>query len=640
MKYHRKAILGHFSHGEKFRSKKKSGWFDKTILAAGLLLLTFAAVSVVTKNNTFADQAEPTITVGYVGLFTGDSDISIQKGASASTNPADYANKMSSGVLADLELNVDIDLPDGEVFSGDEVLTIPVKSHGVDIEGLGTIQDLNIGYFNSGSIINGNKDVIGVFNYDDGDIRLYFNADIIGLNSLKNLGLLMPDVVTTTATGENRVGYVTIAGEKYSFGISGKNLTNLYDDINVVGASNQSITFETRVGSSLTNSLSSSSGSVGVPADTYVVQVFDGAIGYSNLKIYEAHMIPLALSGSGASSSVAGRIDRTNKFTQVYQNDNEGYASFASRVMSRAGQYGIFSTDTGLKLIINYGALGSDDTDFFSSAESWAEDAADSAIAQGYYETSDRAALIQYYTNCFGENNNIPQSPSTFFDITVNYNSANFDDTEADRFYTAENSIYINDEEDLTSADHTLNMIIGRVTLVEPGNVTLTVVDYSNPNVMKKDLKTLNGGLYKLQRKNASDEYEDYNPEDGGDLKRRVSKNGTIEFKNLESGHYRLVELEVPEGYDSTLSTTNLKDNKYEFVINDLDTEGIRILVGNKKAATPEDDDDDEDTPAAPNTGAGVTGEVSGSADTGIYVMTAIGIALVVVAIKRKVSLD
>ena len=617
MKYHRKAILGHFSRGEKFRSKQKSGWFDKTILAAGLLLLTFAAVSLITKNNTLAKEINTNITIDRVGIFAGTDVITVKDEDHASTNPADYANKMSEGTLYSLNINLDIVFPEGQANTGNDYTIIPIN-----IEGSENLPDV---------ILNETREIpiywqeeeIGKFTISSDAIRIDYSPWVAGLDRIDDVVLYVPNVISVVGANQNRVGTVAFDGNQFYFGVSGKNLSNLSDGTYVKSLADDSAVWETRVGSELTNSLSLTGGVIGVPTDTYVEQNFPNAVGHGKVSVYETHMIPLNLSGhANASSRVADSIDRSDKFTEVVQQTGESYASFMHRVMSAAGQYGFYQDSAGLRFIINYGALGADTK--FAAAEAWAEQAADSAIEQGYYAAGNKNALIEYYTTSFGRDNNIPQSPANTFSFRVDYERDD-DDTQAINVSQTTN-VYTNNVLTTYNGSGVLLSAYGLAdNLFAPNTATITVFDYSDDGVT-----TLNGGLYKLQYKDG-DEYEDYEYEEGKTTV-RVEKNGTLFFENLEPGEYRLVELEVPEGYDITL--TEMTD-KGEFAIV-AGNYGARILVGNKKAVVPED----EDTPVVPKSGAETADKLGSVSDAGICVMTAFGIAMIVIAIKRKISIE
>lgn len=627
MKYHRKAILGHFSHGEKFRSKKKGGWFDKTILAAGLLLLVFAAFSVVTKGDvkTFAAELNATVTINSIVLRSAGENITIMS-ENPSEDPDEYAVKMVDNVPADMALLMDVEFSNGRAIATGDKLLIPVVSHYVE-HGTVTKTDLDIADFKGVQLRSGGS-VIGVFSRASNGILIEFTQEANGLTSLKNLSLVMKGVARSESTGENRVGNVTIAGESFYFGIGQTNLTNLTDNTRATATANNSVVWTTGAGSDLTNTLSSSRGTAGVATDMYVEQTFPGAIGFDGITIREAHRIPVSLSAqSGASSVVADYIDRTNKFTEIKQSGDESYAEFAYRVMSKELQYGFYQRSDELRLVVNYGALGVDTP--FASAEAWAQDAADNAIALGYYVAADKAALVNYFTDSFGANSILQQSPSSVIDVKVQYPSDRIDDV------VATTAVYDNYVPDSRSSRASLAIVSGEV-YVPSNQLQVVVLDAD-------DSSTVNGGLYKLQRKKSDGTFEDYAPVEDYENTKRVTKNGNIVFDDLEDGVYRLVGLEVPKEYDITTSEGYNATDKvtYSKEITVENNKGVRIAIHNKKIATPEpEDDDDDDSPAAPKTGLGSADETSGSTDAGIYAMTAFGIAMIVIAIKRKVSLN
>lgn len=620
MKYHRKAILGHFSRGEKFRSKKRSGWFDKTILAAGLLVLTFAAVSVLTKSNTFAEQLGASITIKSFELSRNGNEIT----TSDTEKSLDYYTaKMVHNTPTNLNLTLDLSLTNnGRTIAAGDTILIPVQTHNADASGSVSDYDLVIDQFGGAGLIS-NGINIGTFERTSDGILLTFNQNAVGLSSLTDLTLAMNNVARSGGLGYSRVGYITIAGKQFYFAVAQLALNNLSDAAYTGLVTNNNVLWETRVGSDLTNTLSSSRGVQGVATETYVEQDFPGAIDYGTINIREAHRIPVSLNGNSvASIRIATYVDQKGAFTEVKQNSGEIYANFARRVMANPLQYGFFKYDGGIKFIINYGALGVDTP--FAPAEEWAEAAADSAISQGYYTAADKQALVNYYLDCFGEDSAIAQSPSSFYNFRMVYEQA-IEDTEVST--TAK--IFSNDVLSTYNRTATLVGIYGQAD-VEAKAVELLTID-------SKDHTTINGGVYKLQRK-VDGEFEDYTPDDGGELEREVTENGALMFKNLEHGIYRIVELEVPEGYDITLSANY--DEEAGAAYSDEFTggsEGVRIIRLSYKEAPEEEP---EDTPAAPDTGADTADKLGNTSDAGIYAMTAFGIAMIVIAIKRKISVE
>lgn len=629
MKYHRKAILGHFSHGEKFRSKKRSGWFDKTILAAGLLLLTFAAVSIVTKGNSFAEQLGANIIVKDFVLSRGGETITTFDEASHPSNPDMYTTRMIHNTPTDLQLVLDVTLNNGRTFAAGDTVLVPIEQHSAGIEGTNNDFDLTIDQFSGASLISG-MDIIGSFSRASGGILLTFNENAEGVSSFEGLSLAMNNVARSGGIGRNRVGYITIADQNFYFGIAKLTLSNLSDATYSGAVTNNNVLWETRTGSDLTNALSASRGtSIGSgTVDTYVVQDYPGAIGHEPINIREARRIPVSLAAdSTASIRIATEVNRKDKFSEVVPNAGESWESFRHRVLANPLQYGFYQTSAGLKFIINYGTIGVNTA--FESAESWAEAAANSAIEQGYYEESDRMMLTNYYLDCFGENSQVKGSPSIYYNFRVVYPVADEDTVVT----TTARIQYGNQQEVALERSATLVGIYGRAD-VPQGAVQILTIDGLEHTIV-------GGGLYKLQRL-VDGEFEDYTPDDGGELERRVGDDGKILFSNLEAGIYRIVELEVPEGFDIKLSANYDEENAVAY--SDRFTggsEGVRVIMRNfKEAPEPEPTPDDDDVPATPDTGSETTDKFGSTSDAAIYVMSAFGIAMVVIAIKRKVSID
>ncbi len=645
MHYRRKAILNHFSQGEKFRVR--SG-LNKLCLVVGMLLSSLPAINVIIENNTFADALSATIDVKSFRLSKNGTEITSFDEAHASSDVADYTSKMTHNMPTDLEIVVDVSINGRAINAGDTVL-IPVQTHSADIPDVASDYDLLIDRFNEAPLYSAGA-MIGTFDRTSDGILLTFNQTASGLSSIEGLTLSMNNAARSAALGYDRIGYITIAGEKFYVGI-GKVILNALQDRTYTGeVTNNTVLWETRSGAALTNALSSGRGQLShdlTPTKTIVEQNYPGAIDHYSLNIRNARRIPQSLAGNSEASIRMGSTKTyTSDFTEIVQASGESYDTFKSRVVQAPLQYGFYKDADGIRFIINYGVLGVDTP--FDSAEEWAEQSADNAIAQGFYAAADRTNLINYYLDCYGENSALAQSPSVYYNFRMVYPVA-YEDTQV----TSSVVMHYGDSDQVTdSATATLVGIFGEAD-VPAGAVQLITIDAD-------DYSLINGGVYKLQLKRGTelDKYEDYNPSDGGSVYRTVTENGTLTFSRIRAGIYRLVEVSVPDGYDPTLS--NGYDEADEvaysenFEISDNDTEGIRIVMRNTKAEpepgpepepeptptpTPEPDDKGDKTPTVPDTGAVRSADQNGSEfDAGIYVLSATGLAMIALVILNKKS--
>ncbi|MDO4760123.1 MAG: prealbumin-like fold domain-containing protein [Candidatus Saccharibacteria bacterium] len=622
MYYRRKDILNHFSCGEKF--KVRSG-INKIFLAIGFALL-LAPIALSIKNNVFASRLEVNIAITSFNLSKDGNQITVLDEASASENLTDYPVKMSHNTPTNLELVFDLNVTGGRTVSSGDTVLIPFTTH--YLENNPTTFDLILDDFSEAMLYDGSTNIGTFKKVDSGEgIIIEFNRNAAGASSFTDLTLVMNNAVRSAALGYARVGYVTVASQKYYFGIVKKSLGNLSDVTYTSEVTNDSVSWETRIGTDLTNELSTSRGTSGTPVNTVVEQAYPGAVDHGPLTIFEAHRMPLNLNSDAPSGHKAAEsINHINDFTQITQNAGESYASFKARVVASPLRYGFYKDSDGLRLVVNYGLLGVDTP--FGSANTWAESAADAAIAQGYYTAADKQALIDYYIACFGDNSVISQVPSPAYSFRAIYPVA-YEDTPVSSTAVV---TYGNTSVTLTDSA-TLVGIFGSVK-VQARAMQVVTVDYESREL-------ISGGTYKLQIKHG-DIYEDYTPNDGGTLIRTVADGGMLTFSNLGIGTYRLVEVSVPEGYDPTLTDgyDEIDEVAYssDFVVSASDTEGTRIIVYNLKSD--KSAEADEDAPAVPKTGANTTDGLGGTIDASVCAMTAIGIAMIVIAIKKKVSIE
>ncbi|QQK08203.1 Spy0128 family protein [Miniphocaeibacter halophilus] len=79
------------------------------------------------------------------------------------------------------------------------------------------------------------------------------------------------------------------------------------------------------------------------------------------------------------------------------------------------------------------------------------------------------------------------------------------------------------------------------VESVDPGELRIKKLDNEN--------NTISGVVFKIQKQNEEGKYIDYEPLDNGELERTTNEEGIVEFKKLEPGQYKIIEVKSPPGY-------------------------------------------------------------------------------------------
>ncbi|NLB89917.1 MAG: Cna B-type domain-containing protein, partial [Clostridiales bacterium] len=111
--------------------------------------------------------------------------------------------------------------------------------------------------------------------------------------------------------------------------------------------------------------------------------------------------------------------------------------------------------------------------------------------------------------------------------------------------------------------------IHGGITGIESKSVKIAKTDDTNT--------PLSGITFKLQKYNSAiDTFEDYLPTDGGALERNTNTQGEVEFKRLDVGRYKIIEVSNLPNYENPVFSPS-----DTFEIKDSDTQGIAVSVVN-----------------------------------------------------------
>ena len=572
------------------KKKKSFGMLKRVImLFVPLMALVISCLSI---GNAFADDGRDIsdyINVDSLVLTLPDgTEIDVQTGASASSNPDDYtvdAATVSAGVLT-----LSIQLPAGDTLQNGDHFTVDVQPHNT-----GSLRDLSFpsstGYI---GLYNGNVR-IGQWKIENDDIVGEFNENAAGMSVLQPFDLVFEEGgVKSWRVGYTRVGYITIGDKTYYFKVGGRELSRLTDSRWQSGtASNNIISWAYRIGAPLGNSLLSSNGTSGNIADALIEDSFEEANSVSIGRIQALLPIPLTLENGSGGSSFGHSFNIESLFTQVTQREDETYDSFKTRVARMPLQYGIYKSSTGLfSVVVHFGRIGADGPFWDDINGGYISLAADKAINDGYYPEEQRTALINRLTASFGQSSIVHEAVATFnVFISATYPLALEERTlSSDAVYTY---------------DGVSTTVNGRAKMV--GISSSIDVSSFSALLMQADAdsgEVVPGGTYKLQLKGQDGKYADYKANDAGELIRTVGDDGTILFSNLGVGTYRFAQVTSPEGFSKKQSEGYDEDDgivySEDFEIHADDEEGIIVLMQLKEGV----DEEGEEDIVVPDTGA------------------------------------
>ena len=275
--------------------------------------------------------------------------------------------------------------------------------------------------------------------------------------------------------------------------------------------------------------------------------------------------IPFPTSLEDPHASRSGLIKAfPNAFTKVTP-DYTAYPTYDSfKASLQPMQWGVYKDGSNNRFVANVGSFDSTGTKYSTVWPTYAEDAADAAIAQGFYQASDRDKLIALFKKTFGEANAIQGSiPSWLLYISVNYPVA-LKDTPV----TNDATMTHDGKTETATGKTTLNGLIG--------DVKLAAFEAELIKVGPKG-EALQGAKITLQKQD-SGSWTDFRSG-------TTSETGQVKFTKLPAGKYRFVETEAPTGYDKDDLTFTDKDGNAlasgEFEVKADDTEGHILIAKN-----------------------------------------------------------
>ena len=549
------------------------------------------AISCLSMGNAFADEGRDIsnyINVDNLVLTLPDgTEVDIQTGASASSNPEDYT--VDAATVNAAVLTLSMQLPTGETLQNGDHFTVQVQTHIT-----GNASDLSFpsstGYVD---LSNGNVN-IGQWRVEGGNIVGIFNENAVGMSVMQPFELAFLDgSIRSWQIGYARVGQMTIGDKTFYFKISGQNLHRLIDARWQSGAfSNNYVSWAYRIGTSLSNSLLSSNGASGDIVDGLFEDSYEEATNVSIGRIQALLPAPLTLENGSGGASFGYTFNVESFFTEVTQRDGETYSSFKARVAGAPLQYGVYKSSDGLfSVVVYFGEIGADGPLWRDIDENYINSAVDKIISNGYYPEEQSSALANRLTASFGRNSVAHEAVATF-NIFI---SATYPLALEERILSSD-AIYTYD-----GVPTTMNgsaTLVGISSSIEVGSFSalLMQADADSGEVVA-------GGTYKLQLKGQDGEYTDYTASDGGELIRTVDDEGVVLFSNLGVGVYRFAQVTPPEGYSRKQSEGYDEEDglvySEDFAINANDEEGVIVLMQIKEGV----DEEDEDI-LVPDTGA------------------------------------
>ena len=275
--------------------------------------------------------------------------------------------------------------------------------------------------------------------------------------------------------------------------------------------------------------------------------------------------IPFPTSLEDPHASRSGLIKSfPNAFTKVTP-DYTAYPTYESfKASLQPMQWGVYKDGSNNRFVANLGNLDSTGTKYSTVWPTYAEDAANAAISQGFYQEADRDKLVALFKKTYGDANAIQGSiPSWLLYISVNYPVA-LKDTPV----TNDATMTHDGKTETRTGKTTLNGLIGDVKLAAFEAELIKVGPKGEP---------LQGAKITLQK------------QDGGswtDFRSgTTSETGQVKFTKLPAGRYRFVETEAPTGYDKDDLTFTDKDGNAlpsgEFEVKADDTEGHILIAKN-----------------------------------------------------------
>ncbi|MDQ0361694.1 hypothetical protein [Breznakia pachnodae] len=303
--------------------------------------------------------------------------------------------------------------------------------------------------------------------------------------------------------------------------------------------------------------------------NTYVEDVLTGEYA-GGFVVYAYFQNPVDLVTGNASGTGSG-IPATSKFTQVYQSESEDYTTFKNRL--NVFEYGVYEDAGGIQtLVINFGNIGNNGMKYSDLDANYANTFANNGISRGFYTESDRADLVDYYTQAYGDGNVIGGQVAKYrIDFSEDYPKVISDSARTNTAAITKNGSTVN-----RTATGTLQGISGSAGTVDANKARVFLSDVDTSSILE-------GVEMKLQIDSGGN-WIDYAGWSGA----TISSDGYVDTSALGYGTYRFVQqaayssdydLVNSAGYDAVLG----KVVSSAFTIASGDTQGHVLYMTNVK---------------------------------------------------------
>lgn len=315
-----------------------------------------------------------------------------------------------------------------------------------------------------------------------------------------------------------------------------------------------------------------------IKKDVFFEDEFDSAAHVSTNNVAIISRIYYPMGEGDGSASRSSWLDSNIKaaFTQLVPNAGESKDAFRARIKSQELQYGFYEEDGKTIFMAYLGNFPNDNLKWVDPQGRWdTEVEIDNAAASGAYPdaSQERADL---WKAAHAANNLI-----------------NGDITEVQFRLSAQYPTVIKE----TAEKNTVTVEYDGVAESRTGtatfrpNTAVATPAHDAVTLVKFDEDTnsvLEGATFKLQRKDAQGQWQDYTPQTGATTA-ATNDSGTVSFSGLVNGEYRFVETAAASGYDaSTLKIysdageTEITDEVH-FTINAGNAAGPILYASNKK---------------------------------------------------------